>query len=68
MFGIQNVVEQNKFKYPMIIWVHGSEALGWYRRLFNVDIKFIKYVLQNMIQMMMSCQYWQKKNLILKIL
>jgi len=23
------------FKIPVIIWVHGYEALGWYRRLFN---------------------------------
>ncbi|WP_305305459.1 glycosyltransferase family 4 protein [Romboutsia ilealis] len=48
---LMKIMQKNKFKYPMIIWVHGSEALGWYRRLFNVDIKFIKYVLQNMIQM-----------------
>lgn len=23
------------FRKPVIIWVHGYEALGWYRRLFN---------------------------------
>lgn len=23
-------------KIPIVIWVHGAEALGWYRRLYNV--------------------------------
>jgi L-malate glycosyltransferase len=36
----------------VLIWVHGTEALGWYRRLFNFNIKeFPRYVLQNTRQM-----------------
>lgn len=37
-----------KVKVPVLIWVHGYEALGWYRRLFNytwyspILLKFIK--------------------------
>lgn len=23
-------------KIPIVIWVHGAEALGWYRRLYNI--------------------------------
>lgn len=40
---------------PLIIWVHGTEALGWYRRLFFFDIKrphrFLGYILLNIRQM-----------------
>ncbi len=45
-------------KTPIIIWVHGVEALGWYRRLFNLnknlknDIKFIGYIFINIGQML----------------
>jgi len=31
---IQSILLKNK-TIPTIIWVHGYEALGWYRRLFN---------------------------------
>lgn len=35
-----------------IVWVHGVEALGWYRRLFNFNFTdFPKYALQNTRQM-----------------
>lgn len=38
---------------PVIIWVHGIEALGWYRRLFNFkNVKqFGRYILWNTKQM-----------------
>ena len=40
------------YRFPTIIWVHGFEALGWYRRLFNFNFKdFPKYAIKNMIQM-----------------
>jgi glycosyltransferase involved in cell wall biosynthesis len=49
---MMNVIEKINFKIPVLIWVHGAEALGWYRRLFNFDIKeFPKYMLYNTIQM-----------------
>lgn len=38
---------------PVVIWVHGVEALGWYRRLFNFSVSraFAHYVVNNTIQM-----------------
>jgi glycosyltransferase involved in cell wall biosynthesis len=43
------------FNRPVFIWVHGSEALGWYRRLFLFSISniypFARYVARNTIQM-----------------
>jgi L-malate glycosyltransferase len=43
------------FKGPVFIWVHGSEALGWYRRLFQFNIAkpvvFLRYIARNTIQM-----------------
>jgi L-malate glycosyltransferase len=40
-FAMRNVIVdfvlKNTRKY--IIWVHGYEALGWYRRIFNMSIK-----------------------------
>ncbi len=41
----------------IIVWVHGVEALGWYRRLFNIEfcftsiIKFLGYIILNTEQM-----------------
>jgi glycosyltransferase involved in cell wall biosynthesis len=38
------------FKVPVIIWVHGYEALGWYRRLFNYTLYspvLLKYIVRN---------------------
>lgn len=50
MFGVIK-----KYHGPVFIWVHGYEALGWYRRLFNFRIKhifsFIIYMLLNTRQM-----------------
>jgi glycosyltransferase involved in cell wall biosynthesis len=38
-----------------LIWIHGYEALGWYRRIFNFELKhwagFLRYILANIIQM-----------------
>ncbi|PWG81037.1 glycosyltransferase family 4 protein [Pararcticibacter amylolyticus] len=40
---------------PILIWIHGYEALGWYRRLFNYSISstfsFVKYMISNTRQM-----------------
>ncbi len=38
---------------PVVIWVHGVEALGWYRRLFNLRLsrEFAEYVFYNTVQM-----------------
>ncbi|AOH55840.1 hypothetical protein ABE28_015870 [Peribacillus muralis] len=47
---MMSVIEQVHIK--TIVWVHGVEALGWYRRLFNFDWReFPKYALINMRQM-----------------
>lgn len=51
---IETILKVNK-KMPLIIWVHGTEALGWYRRLFFFDIKkpyrFLGYIILNIRQM-----------------
>ena len=43
----------NVFNVPVIIWVHGYEALGWYRRLFNYNLLspvFFNFVRKNVYQ------------------
>jgi glycosyltransferase involved in cell wall biosynthesis len=38
------------FKVPVVIWVHGYEALGWYRRLFNYTLYspvLLNYIIRN---------------------
>lgn len=44
-----------KNNIPTFIWVHGYEALGWYRRLFNFKLKelfhFSLYMLNNIVQL-----------------
>ena len=46
-----------KGKQEVLIWVHGFEGLGWYRRLFNLDLslngyyQFIKSAIGNVLQM-----------------
>ncbi|GHV88624.1 hypothetical protein AGMMS50267_09840 [Spirochaetia bacterium] len=44
-----------KSPIPTFIWVHGAEALGWYRRLFNFSIKdifgLLKYIIANVRQL-----------------
>ncbi len=53
---IMNTILKSSPDTPIIIWVHGVEALGWYRRLFNFRIKeihkFIGYTLFNTRQML----------------
>lgn len=46
-------INEIKYEIPVVIFVHGFEALGWYRRLydFKFEIGFIKYILGNMNQM-----------------
>lgn len=42
-----------KIKVPVIIWVHGYEALGWYRRLFNFSWYspvLFNYIMKNTVQ------------------
>lgn len=49
---MMDVMRKSDFKIPAIIWIHGVEALGWYRRLFNFDFKeFPKYIMQNTRQL-----------------
>jgi glycosyltransferase involved in cell wall biosynthesis len=40
-------------KSPVVVWVHGVEALPWYKRRFNFEIsrEFAEYVAFNLIQM-----------------
>lgn len=40
-------------RIPTVIWVHGIEALGWYRRLFNFSMsrEFLRYAVVNTVQM-----------------
>ncbi len=49
----------------LIVWVHGVEALGWYRRLFLFDIKkfyrFFGYILVNIKQMMFFRKFIRNK-------
>lgn len=42
-----------KMDVPVLIWVHGYEALGWYRRLFNYSWYspvLLRYIKSNTIQ------------------
>ena len=59
-----NIILKNRKKAKLLIWVHGVEALGWYRRLFLLDIKhitaYIKYIINNTLQLKMM------RNLIIK--
>lgn len=54
---IQSILLKNT-SIPTIIWVHGYEALGWYRRLFNFNplkpktyFKLASLILRNTIQL-----------------
>ena len=57
-FGYKKIVKPIINLYPkskIIMWVHGAEALGWYRRLFAFNIKkpyrFFGYIILNIIQL-----------------
>jgi glycosyltransferase involved in cell wall biosynthesis len=48
---LEKVLKQ--FQVPVMIWVHGYEALGWYRRLFNFSWYspvLLNYVKKNTVQ------------------
>jgi glycosyltransferase involved in cell wall biosynthesis len=53
--SIMDIFEGLEKKPPLLIWVHGFEALGWYRRCFELGsmglIKFAAYIPYNMRQM-----------------
>lgn len=52
----------------VVIWVHGYEALGWYRRLFNyrlnqmLTLKYIKRILGNIKQQFILRRFILKSN------
>lgn len=48
---MMNYIYDSNLKYKVIVWIHGAEALGWYRRLFNIDKKFLEYILKNIRQL-----------------
>jgi len=56
-YRYMNVIMKNRKKSNIIIWVHGVEALGWYRRLFTFNWKrplaFVKYIIINTLQLRM---------------
>lgn len=64
MFG--RIVKSAAF--PILIWIHGVEALGWYRRLFNLkNLKdFLYYIVTNTYQMLVLNRLirYSKKNFI----
>jgi len=51
----------------MIIWVHGVEALGWYRRLFTFNIKrfyrFLGYIIVNTKQLIFLHHFIKDKSI-----
>ena len=52
-FALKPVIDHIilKLPYRFIIWVHGYEALGWYRRLFNLTWRnFLPRNLYNLIR------------------
>jgi UDP-N-acetylglucosamine 2-epimerase (non-hydrolysing) len=59
-----NVIKE--FKGCVFVWVHGYEALGWYRRLFNYRLKNIlglfRYILANTRQMYFMHQFIRYSN------
>lgn len=59
---MMNFIYKLNSSYKFLIWVHGVEALGWYRRLFNIDKKFIKYIISNTIQLKSLKKFINKYN------
>jgi len=39
---------------PVVVWIHGGEALGWYRRLFDVQVngRFARNAAMNTLQLL----------------
>jgi glycosyltransferase involved in cell wall biosynthesis len=58
-----------RFDLPFIVWVHGFEALGWYRRLFNFKSlrNFLAYIKGNVIQLFYFRKLIKRSNKIGKI-
>ena len=57
-FGYKRILKPLIHIYPsaeIIMWVHGAEALGWYRRLFAFNprkpYRFLGYILLDTIQL-----------------
>jgi glycosyltransferase involved in cell wall biosynthesis len=42
---------QLNYKLNLLVFIHGYEALAWYRRLFDININFYKYIFKNTIQL-----------------
>lgn len=42
-----------RIELPVVVWVHGMEALGWYRRLFDLRVngEFVRHVAMNTLQL-----------------
>ena len=63
---ILKTVIENDQKAKLIIWVHGVEALGWYRRLFLFEpkrfYKFFGYILFNTRQLFFMHNFIKNKN------
>lgn len=55
--SIMDVVLEEVGKVPLLIWVHGVEALSWKRRVFNLSfrleeiLKFLGYIPLNILQL-----------------
>lgn len=53
---VNNIVKNFKTT-PIFIWIHGNEALGWYRRMFYLEasiksiLGFLRHIISNTIQM-----------------
>ncbi len=51
-YKIIDFIDSNNIKDPLLVWVHGAEALSWKRRLFNIRNKgFFKEVVKNLLQL-----------------
>ena len=60
---MMKIIQDINYSIPVIIWVHGVEALGWYRRLFNFDLKkFPKYIIRNTQQMLSFHKFIKESN------
>ena len=67
---IMKTIIKYRRNIELIIWVHGVEGLGWYRRLFNLKfnpielIKFIGYMFINTDQMLYMKRLICEENII----
>lgn len=59
---MMNAINKLDKPIPTIVWIHGVEALGWYRRLFNIDRNFWKYIIVNSMQLWNLNKFLRKKN------